>query len=242
MGIVGSVLGAALGWWMLGPLGVIMGIVLGHLAEEKTSFVKDRDDLTGRSSRSGFLASLLVLIAAIMKADGKVVKAELDFVKRSLIHTFGEDQAQQALLMLRDILKQSVPIMDVVHQIRVNLDYSSRLELLHLMYGIALADHHLSHEELSLIQSISSGLGISESDFLSIRSLFQDDLASAYRVLEIDDAVLDDQVKKAYRRMALRYHPDKVTQFGDDVKRSAEEKFRKVNNAYERIKKARGMN
>ncbi|MBI9064614.1 MAG: TerB family tellurite resistance protein [Marinilabiliaceae bacterium] len=242
MGIVGSVLGATLGWWMLGPLGVIMGIVLGHLAEDKTSFVKDRDGLTGRSSRSGFMASLLVLIAAVMKADGKVVRAELDFVKRSLIHTFGKDQTQQALLMLRDILKQSIPIREVVHQIRVNMDYYSRLELLHLMYGIALADQYLSSEELGLIHSISGGLGISESDFLSIRSMFQDDLAAAYKVLEIDEVVLDDQVKRAYRRMALRYHPDKVAQLGDDVKRSAEEKFRKVNSAYERIKKARGMN
>ena len=242
MGIVGSVLGAALGWWMLGPLGVIMGIVLGHLAEEQTSFVKDKDDSAGRSSRSGFLASLLVLIAAVMKADGKVVRAELDFVKRSLIHTFGEDQAQQALLMLRDILKQSIPVMEVVHQIRVNLDYSSRLELLHLMYGIALADQYLSREEISLIRSISNGLGISESDYLSIQNLFQDDLAAAYKVLEIDETVSDDQVKTAYRKMALRYHPDKVVQLGDDIKRSAEEKFRKVNSAYERIKKARGMN
>ncbi len=241
MGVIGSVLGAALGWWMLGPLGVIMGIVLGHLAEEQTSFVKETEDSQGRNSRSGFLASLLVLIAAVMNADGKVVRAELDFVKRSLVHTFGEDKAQQALLMLRDILKQSIPVAEVVHQIRVNLDYSSRLELLHLMYGIALADQHLSIDEMNLIRSIGSGLGISESDFLSILNLFKDNVEGAYQILEIEEAVSDDQVKKAYRRMALRYHPDKVAQLGDDVKRSAESKFRRVNEAYEQIKKARGM-
>lgn len=241
MGIVGSVFGAALGWWMLGPLGAIMGVVLGHLAEQQTGFIKERDDVDDRNARSGFLASLLVLVAAVMKADGKVVRSELDYVKRSLVQTFGEAEAQQALLMLRDILKQNIPVMEIVHQVRVNMSYSSRLELLHLMYGIALADEHLSKSEVDLIYEISMGLGISSADYVSIKNLFQDDVASAYKVLEVDESVSDEQVKKAYRKMALRYHPDKVEQLGEDVKKSAEAKFRKVNEAYERIKKVRGI-
>lgn len=242
MGFLGSLLGAGLGWWLLGPIGGIMGLVFGHLSEENSSFINKDDQQRSAQNRNGFLASLLVLMAAVMKADGKVVRAELDFVKRSLVGTFGEKQAADALLMLRNILKQDIPINDVVLQIRRNLKYPSKLELIHLLYGIALSDGNFSKAEQLLIQNIAIGLGISPSDFDSIKATFGGaDISTAYKILEIDETVSDAELKKAYRRMAVRYHPDKVAQLGDDVKKSAEEKFKKVGEAYEIIKKERGI-
>ncbi|TAJ10478.1 molecular chaperone DjlA [Marinilabiliaceae bacterium JC017] len=243
MGIWGSLLGVGVGWWMLGPIGAIMGLIVGHVAEESSD--KNWGDRQGYSgvnvNRDGFVAALLVLVAAVMKADGKVLRSELDYVKRSLVNNWGEVKASEALLHLRDILKHDIPIAEVSHQIRVNLDYSSRLELLHLLFGIALADGSLSRVELNLIQNIGEGLGISQSDYLSIHSLFHKNTDAAYKVLEVDASVSNEDLKKAYRKMAMRYHPDKVSHLGEDFQRSANEKFRKVNEAFERIKKERGI-
>ena len=75
----------------------------------------------------------------------------------------------------------------------------------------------------------------------SIRNMFYEDVNSAYKILGIDKSVGEDEVKKAYRRMANKYHPDKVAYLGEDVRKAAGEKFRKVRNAYDKIKKERGM-
>ncbi len=241
MGFWGSILGAGLGWWTLGPIGAIMGLVFGHLTEEQSSFINGNNKDRATQTRNGFLASLLVLVGAVMKADGKVVRAELDFVKRSLVATFGDKQAAEALILLRNILKQDIPVSDVVRQIRVNVNYSSRLQLIHLLYGIALADGHFSNDEQLLIQSIAQGLGITANDFEALKATYGNDLASCFKVLEIDESASNEEIKKAYRRMAVRFHPDKVAQLGEDIRMVAEEKFKKVNEAYERIKKERNI-
>lgn len=239
MGFWGSILGAGIGWWTLGPIGAIMGLVFGHLSEEQNHFLNGNSKDKATQTRNGFLASLLILVGAVMKADGKVLRSELDYVKASLVATFGETQAGEALILLRNILKQDIPLSDVIQQIRKNINYSSRLQLFHLLYGIALADGHFSEEEKRLLRSIAQGLGVSDVDYESIKATFGNDLSSCYKVLEIDESASDEEVKKAYRKMAVRFHPDKVAQLGDDIRITAEEKFKKVNEAYERIKSER---
>lgn len=242
MGLIGSLIGATVGWWLAGPLGVIVGIIIGHVAQESASvnIIKGSDD-DSRQSLGGFMASLLVLMGAVMKADGKVVYSELEYVKKYLIRTLGAEKAQEALLILRDILKQDIPVRDICMQIRVNLDYASRLELLHLLVGLGMADGHMSREELLLIRQIAHDMGISDSDMASLQNMHASDLDAAYKVLEIDNKATDDEVKKAYRALAVRFHPDKVEHLGDDFKKSANEKFQKVNEAFEKVKKARGI-
>ncbi len=241
MGFLGSLIGAGLGWWTMGPIGAIMGLVFGHLTEEQTSFVNGQRKGSSQQARSGFLATLLVLIAAVMKADGKVVRSELDYIKRSLNATFGEHEAQKALLMLRDILKQQIPVQEVVHQARVNINYSSKLQLLQLLFGLALADGHISREEIMMIKNIAVGLGISSDDYESVKAMFIKDASSAYKILEVDANASNEDIKKAYKKLALRYHPDKVAHLGDDIRQSAEEKIKKINEAYDQIKKERGI-
>ena len=63
----------------------------------------------------------------------------------------------------------------------------------------------------------------------------------AYKALELEPSATIDDIKKGYRRMAMKYHPDKVANLGDDIKKSATEKFRSVNEAYEQLKKQRGF-
>ena len=183
--------------------------------------------------------SLLVLVAAVMKADGKVLKSELDYVKKFLVHNFGEASATEAIRMLRDLLNQTIPISEVCRQIKQNMNYSARLQLLHFLFGIALADGEVDEREKNLINQISREMGLTDKDFESIQAMFVPNTEGDYKILEIEPSVNDEEVKKAYRRMAMKYHPDKVSHLGEDFQNAAKEKFQKVNQAYENIKKER---
>ena len=239
MGKFGKWIAGGLGWAIFGPLGGILGFAIGSLMENVDVQQKSGYSMTTTGS---FAASLLVLIAAVMKADGKVMKSELDYIKKYFVQSFGNESAAEAIRMLRDILKQNIPVQSVCIQIKQNLDYSSRLELIHLMLGVAKADGQVDAGELNTITLIARYLGISSKDFDSIKSMFVEDVNSAYKILEIEPTASDEEVKKAYRKMAVKYHPDKVSHLGEDFQQKAKEKFQRVNEAYEKIKKERGLN
>ena len=116
-----------------------------------------------------------------------------------------------------------------------------RLQLLHYLFGLAKSDGQVDGLEATAIRRIALDLGISEKDYESIQAMFYKDVAHAYKVLEIDHTASDDEIKKAYRRMAVKYHPDKVRDLGEAHQKAAQEKFIKVQEAYEAIKKERGM-
>ena len=236
-------MGLGLGWALGGPIGGILGLAVGSIFDSGSTMTGPQaTQVRGRTLRGDYAASLLVLIAAVMKADGRVVKSELDYVKRYFVSRFGEDTASEAVVMLRDILKQEIPLRDVTHQLAQRLDYSYRLEMLHFLFGIASADGAVSDSENSVIQRISGYMGITDSDFQSIRAMFVTQTDASYKILEIEPTATDEDVKKAYRRMAMKYHPDKVSHLGEDFKKVAHEKFRKVQEAYDQIKKERGLN
>ncbi|MGQ8335161.1 TerB family tellurite resistance protein [Sunxiuqinia sp. A32] len=237
----GKWLAGGLGWAFFGPIGGILGFVVGSMFQNETEMTMQSRTGTQRTTTGAYVTSLLVLIAAVMKADGKVLKSELDYVKQFLVRTFGASHAQEATQMLRDLLKQTIPLADVCHQIRSNMDHSSRLQLVHLLFGVAQADGKVDVSELNLIDKIASYLGISDKDFQSIKSMFVKDTGAAYKILEIEPEASDEEVKKAYRKMAMKYHPDKVSYLGEDIQKSANEKFQKVNEAYENIRKERNI-
>ena len=235
----GKWIGAGLGWVLGGPIGATIGLSLGWMFDNASA--SDDEHVNTTTTVGDFAVSLLVLIAAVMKADGRVVRSELDFVKHFLIQRFGTESAQEALKMLRDILKQDIPVNRVCFQIKQHLDYSSRLELLHLLYGVANSDNDISEQEVLIINKIAYYLGISSGDMNSIKNMFVKSAESSYKILGIEQSASEEEIKKAYRRLAIKYHPDKVNYLGEDFKKSAEEKFRKINEAYENIKKERGI-
>lgn len=241
MGGFGKWLGGGLGFVMGGPIGAMLGFLVGSVVDSTRVTAGAYSQGTGVTTPGAFGVSLVVLIAAVMKADGKIVKSELDYVKEFFIRQFGRESAAEATIMLRDLLKQDIPLMDVCLQIKNNMDYSSRLQLLHLLYGVSIADGYVNQDEAALIEKIAVNIGLSKSDFLSIRNMFIPETDSSYKILEIERTATDEEVKKAYRKMAMKYHPDKVSHLGEDFKKAADEKFKKVNEAYEKIKKERNM-
>jgi len=239
-GCLPSILGFIVGFYALGPIGAILGVALGSFLGGGYSR-KDTEFLGHTPKQRDFSSSLLVLSAAVMKADGTVKKSELDYVKQFFLSNFGQEQAEKYILTLREILKQDIQIADVSQQIGRYMDYSSRLQLLHYLFGIASADGQVHETEINVIETISRYMGVYTSDFESIKAMFVKKVDDAYTILGIDSSATDDEVKKAYREMAKKNHPDKVAYLGEDVRKAAEKKFQEINDAYDRIKKQRGM-
>jgi DnaJ like chaperone protein len=239
MGNFGKWIAGGLGWAFLGPIGGLIGFALGSLFDNASG----QQVVTGgrRTTSGAFAMSLLVLVAAVMKADGKVLRSELEYVKKFFNQNFGSETSQEAIVMLRDLLKQEIPVQDVCRQIKQNLDYSSRLQLVHFLFGIANADTNVHVSEQKTIELIAGYLGLSAKDKDSIKYMFIPKTDSAYKILEIEKSATDDEVKNAYRKMAKKFHPDKVSHLGEDFQKAANEKFQKVNEAYEQIKKQRNI-
>jgi DnaJ like chaperone protein len=239
----GKWLGSGLGWALGGPLGGVLGFALGSLFD--ASDVKDDGSTVDHSStRQGtgdFTVTLLVLSAAVMKSDGKTLKSELDYVKKFLATQFGEERAQEQLLILKEILKQEIPLHDVCVQIKHFMPHAQRLQIIHYLFGISKADGHVHELELQTIQTIATYIGVRAADFGSLKAMYFRDTNSDYKILEIEPSASDDEVKKAYRKMAVKFHPDKVAALGEEVQKAANEKFQKVQQAYENIKKKRGF-
>ncbi len=242
MGKFGKWIGGGLGWAFMGPLGGLLGFALGSMLDGSGNKILNQGtQQASNTTRGDFVTSLVVLIAAVMKADGKVVKAELDYVKQYFTQSFGHETTQSSMLILRDILKQSIPVEEISRQIGTHMDYSSRLQLVHFLIGVSKADGRVSDSEIKMVERIAYHMGISSSDMNSIMAMFKNNMNSAYQILEIEKNASDDDVKKAYKKMAVKYHPDKVAYLGDDVKNKAKEKFQKLQEAYEKIKTTRGM-
>jgi len=228
-------------------LGALVGVFIGSLCERGIDSMQQEANGYSRpqrgqnGQRNSFMISLLVLSSAVIRADGKVSQSELDYVKNFIRANFGEAAVNDALRILKELNGKDVNIYQVGPQIAANMNYSQRLQLFHYLAGIANADGNFCKEEKSVLESIAAAIGLNSSDTDSIISMFYRDSQSAYAVLEISPSATDEEVKSAYRRMAMKNHPDKVASLGPDVQKAAEERFRKIQEAYELIKKERNI-
>jgi len=240
-------IGGGLGWAAGGPIGLLLGFIFGSVLDsiQSEEFAyqphKQPNFNTPQTSHNDFVVSLLILSASVMKSDQRVLRSELDFIKRFLIQQFGPLEAERQLLILRELLTKDYNIRQISNQIKQYMEYPSRLQLLHFLFGLADSDGQVHPAEIQIIVEIAETMGINSGDFNSIKAMFVKDTTSAYLILEITPETTNDDLKKAYRRMALKYHPDRVAHLGQDVQKAANTKFQELNAAYEQIKKERGL-
>ncbi len=237
----GKWIGAGLGFALGGPLGALLGLLIGSTIENIQIQSNSINSSSNNATRSDFLFSLTVLATAVMKADEKIMRSELEYVKAFFKQHFGLEATQEAMLIIKKLCEQPIPLIEVCEQIHCNMDLPARTQLLYFLFELAKADGNVSPSELHILEQISSLLGIHSSTYTSIKSMYFDDLESAYQVLGLNSSASNKELKKAYRKMALENHPDKVGHLGEDIRQAAEEKFRQINLAYEKIKKQRGI-
>lgn len=240
-----------LGFVMGGPIGALIGVFVASLfdtgrqitASGTTEWTSNTRQRTNRATQGDIQVSIVVLIACVIKADGRVLKAEINYIKPFLLRNFGEEGAKQALQLLKELIDKDIDATAVAQQIRQYVNYSTRLELVHLLLDLANADGEISGNELRVIEQISINMAVQSADYQSLLALYQrhKDVNWAYTALEIEPTATDAEVKKAYRRMAMKYHPDKVANAGEEIRKQATEKFRGINEAYEHIKQQRGL-
>ena len=268
-------IGGFLGWVAWGPIGALIGYLLGKAVDtyidgshqlpggdgwerqsgqgsyrqqsgqdpynQRRSTQSRQGRYTADEQRNRFFVSLLVLSSAVIKADGKTHPAELRTVREFIRSNFGEQAAAQAEQILQRLDSQQVNIYSVGDQIAANMNYSQRLQLFQYLVSIATADGDFSASEKSVLEAIASAIRLTSTDAASIIAMYYKEADSAYTVLEISPSATDDEVRSAYRRMAMKYHPDRVATLGPDVQKAAEEKFKKIQEAYATIKRQRGI-
>jgi DnaJ like chaperone protein len=241
----GKILGGGLGWAFGGPLGALIGVAIGGILDVGNSAQQTRRIIAGNQphqTQSGdFGAALIALSAVVMKADGKILKSEIQFVRDFFTRQFGTPRTNEYIKLLQEILKQDIPVREICFQIRQNMEHPLRLELLRYLFEVSKSDGHVDKSEIHILHQLADYLGISEKDFLSLKNMYYKDVDSAYKILEINTNATDEEVKKAYRKMAVKYHPDKLSSLGPEFEKNGKEKFQKVQEAYDKIKKERGF-
>jgi len=255
---------ALIGYYLLRFPGAILGYLIGSFIENMNVNVsREEPSFRPNNSQQGnFSHSFLVLTAAVLRADGNVTKTELEFVKELYKQNFGVDKTKEDMLVLRDILQGEIPWESACVNVNSLMIKTERVKLIHYLFGIAKADGQITYNELSLLQKISQRINLSQWDFESIKTRFtgtynreyweQYTGGSAgqqrnynredhYKTLALDSNATNDEVKASYRKLARQYHPDKHASKGSEETKAAEEKFKKIQNAYNEIKKERGL-
>ncbi|WP_339608965.1 TerB family tellurite resistance protein [uncultured Planktosalinus sp.] len=236
-------LGALLGFIFFRFLGAIIGYIIGSILEYlgKNSRVYTSSQ-SNRVTPADFELNLLSLASLVIKADGKVSQQEMQFVQTYFVQAYGKERANATFKTFNEVVKKrEVSAKNVCDYLRMRTRYESRLQIIHFLFNIAQADGHVSELEVHKIKEISGLLAVGFRDFESIKAMFFKNPDSAYKILEIEKTATVPEIKAAYRKMAKKYHPDKLQHMDEAYRKGAEDKFRKVQEAYEQIQKERGF-
>jgi DnaJ like chaperone protein len=240
--------GAFIGFFIRGLSGAILGFFAGSVLDglfgtkTNTSRTVFSDFTRPNVSPADFELNLLSLCSIVIKADGQISQREMDYVRQYFVGTYGKEKANAIFRTFNDInKKREISAQRICAFLTQRTRYEVRLQLLHFLFGIAQADGNVSSPEVTKIKEIAGYLRVSLVDFESIMAMFVKSADNSYKILEIDKSATNDEVKKAYRTMAKKYHPDRVNTQDEAIKKGAEEKFKQVQLAYETIQKERGI-
>ncbi len=225
-------------------IGFILGSIIDNMMAGKTKSTRRTifSEPRQRVTPADFELNLLSLASLVIKADGNVSQTELDYVRRYFVQAYGKERANATFRMFNEVIKKrEVSSQRIGGLLRQRMRYESRLQVIHFLFSIANADGHVSPPEVQEIHKIASYLGIQSRDLESIKAMFFKNPDSAYKILEIERTATPTEIKKAYRQMVKKYHPDKLTHMDEAYRKGAEEKFKKVQEAYEQLQKERNF-
>jgi DnaJ like chaperone protein len=228
----------------------ILAFAIGSLIDQYQQAAKNGQNGSGAGAGNGQdpfdfyrrQSSMYDLPTMLMALSAAVLRIELDYVKNFFSAQFGKQFNATHLQTLKQFLDApSIPLQDICHDIRTRMTQEVRVQLVHYLFGIAKADGDVGTAEINVISRIATMLGIPAVEFESLRNMFYRNVDSDYKILGVDEKATDEEVKKAYRKMAVAHHPDKVAHMGEEYLKGAKEKFQQIQDAYEAIKKRRGI-
>ena len=232
MSASGKFWGGLLGLMFGGPLGAIAGVYIGHQID---SSKPSRDAL---NEKAVFQINLISILAYVAKADGHVDRREVDVILSFFRQSgFGPAQMQVIERTLNFAFTQDIHLETTCRNFRKASNYESSLMLLRVVYLVVMADQKVQREEKIAIDQIADYLGINNDDLEMLRAEFLKTDDKYYKLLGLESGVSIAEVKKAYRKLALQYHPDRVAHLGKEYAEIAEEKFKKINEAYGKVTK-----
>ena len=221
--------------------GAILGYFLGEFIEQYFRKENRQSPFQQGTSLEELQLNLLSLAAMVIKADGKVDQRELQFVRHHFIATYGQEKAATIFAKFNTVVKAEKQNLSELTQVLKRSSPATRLQIIHFLFGIAKADGHVAEVEVQKIFQSAQALGIHAANFESIKAMFVQAADNAYKILGVSPSASDAEVKKAYRSMAKKYHPDKITTDDPALKKGAQEKFQQVQAAYETIQKERAQ-
>jgi DnaJ like chaperone protein len=238
---------ALLGFTFFRWPGAVIGFLLGSIFDNMNSGKTKRTRRTifqsgDRVSPADFELNLLSLASLVIKADGTVSQTELDYVRQYFVQAYGKERANATFRVFNQVIKnREISAQKIGTMLRQRMRYESRLQVIHFLFSIANADGHVTAGEVRVIANIASYLNIQSRDLESIKAMFFKNPDSAYKILEIERTATIPEIKKAYRDMVKKYHPDKLQHMDEVYRKGAEDKFRKVQEAYEQLQKKKGF-
>ena len=258
---LGKLIGAVLGFWLTqGPFGFLLGLLIGHSFDTANRFRHIAGPAL-HNARQTFFETTFTLMGRLAKSDGRISAQEIA-VTEELMTRMGltAEHRQQAISLFK---RGAEADFDVDAQIRLflasgGMHSQMRQMLLMFLFSTAAADGAISTVEHDLLTQMARNLGFSAAQFEQLLRMFsaQDHfsqapgappsrhtLADAYAALGVSETVSDRDVKMAYRRLMSEYHPDKLIAEGvpEDMIKIATERTQEIQNAWEQVRKARGL-
>ena len=197
-----------------------------------------------------FVFLLVNILIKIAQADGKVTRAETVTIQRFFQYNLHYSQSQLLWVkeLIKEALKSAVSLEQLLAEFRQQFAYEPRLILLELIYQVLYSNDHVSDPELQLVRNIAEYLNISSFEQRSFEAKYragyrttaapqQQDEERYHEVLGLRPGADFAEIKTAYRKLSMKYHPDKVGHLGDEFKKVAEDKMKELNVAYEYLKK-----
>jgi DnaJ like chaperone protein len=249
MGWFGKIMGGGVGFMLGGPLGALIGATLGHaLVDEQVRIERAEAGpmSTTEQRQAVFFTAVFAMLGKVAKADGRVCEMEVAAVQAFMRDQLRLDPAarQFAIGIFSESKESDVPFEEYAHQFgQVFADNQAlRTMFYQVLFSVAMVDGVLHPAEEALLRAAPAPLGLPADTFETVRRQFVPDLSHHYAVLGLESGAGLAEVKKAYRRLAAEYHPDKVVSKGlpEDFLRFAEQKFKEINEAYTAITRAQG--
>ncbi|OHD06419.1 MAG: hypothetical protein A2086_13435 [Spirochaetes bacterium GWD1_27_9] len=257
---MGKILGFILGFAMGGPVGALGGLVLGFIFDSNVKVFTNYNFNEDQADSDKLIIESFPLLAAEIISSYGIDKVSVLTVKNISLQLFGSQRAKEVMTKFKNYIENgysSYQLEDVLHNINATFPSSTKINLINILFSIIKSRGFYSQEEISALKRIAEAIGLrlnqsnNEDKFYGYHtnydynSGYQNNYAKPpkdyYAILEISENASDEEIKKQYRTLCKTYHPDRFEHLPAKEKKEYEEKMKEIIDAYDEIKKQRGI-